>query len=67
MFFLLLAGDVIGARRMDTHFEGAVALGAKLDFKGDITASVDKIVGTEILLDEPSIATRKPATNVCFV
>lgn len=48
-------GDVIGARRMDTHFEGAVALGAKLDFKGDITASVDKIVGTEILLDEPSV------------
>jgi UDP-N-acetylglucosamine 1-carboxyvinyltransferase len=48
-------GDVIGARRMDTHFEGATTLGAKLRFEGDIIGEVDKIVGNEILMDEPSV------------
>ena len=48
-------GDVIGARRMDTHFEGVTALGAKLKFEGDIIGEVKKVVGAEILMDEPSV------------
>lgn len=48
-------GDVIGARRIDTHFEGVKALGAKLSFENNIIGEVDKIVGTEILMDEPSV------------
>jgi len=48
-------GDVIGARRIDTHFEGAIALGATLNFGSPIKGSVDKIKGTDVFLDEPSV------------
>ncbi|MDB2447206.1 UDP-N-acetylglucosamine 1-carboxyvinyltransferase [bacterium] len=48
-------GDVIGARRMDTHFDGAKALGATLKFEGNILGEAKKIVGAEILMDEPSV------------
>ena len=48
-------GDAIGHRRLDTHFEGFKALGAKaktgkkaLSFKGALR-------GAELLLDEPSV------------
>lgn len=48
-------GDVIGARRMDTHIEGARALGAEITYSGSIKGKIDKIVGTEIIMDEPSV------------
>lgn len=48
-------GDVIGARRIDTHFEGAAALGAELEFGSPIRGRVKKIVGADIYLDEPSV------------
>jgi UDP-N-acetylglucosamine 1-carboxyvinyltransferase len=48
-------GDVIGARRIDTHFEGASALGAELEFGSPIKGRVKKIIGTDIYLDEPSV------------
>jgi UDP-N-acetylglucosamine 1-carboxyvinyltransferase len=48
-------GDVIGARRIDTHFEGAIALGAELEFGSPIKGRVTKIIGTDIYLDEPSV------------
>ena len=48
-------GDVIGARRIDTHWEGIEALGGKLDLQRIITGEMDKIVGTDIFMDEPSV------------
>ena len=48
-------GDVIGARRIDSHFEVIEALGGKLIFGNPIIGTIDKIVGTEVYLDEPSV------------
>ena len=51
----LPGGDVIGARRIDTHWEGITALGGKLVLDQRIEGRIDKIKGCEILLDEPSV------------
>lgn len=51
----LPGGDVIGARRIDTHWEGIEALGGVLHLDRHITGSIDRIVGTEIFMDEPSV------------
>jgi UDP-N-acetylglucosamine 1-carboxyvinyltransferase len=48
-------GDVIGARRIDTHWEGIEALGGTLTLDRVITGRMQKIVGTEIFMDEPSV------------
>jgi UDP-N-acetylglucosamine 1-carboxyvinyltransferase len=49
-------GDLIGARRIDTHLEGAISLGAKLKFGSEmISGSIKKLKGAEIYLDEPSV------------
>jgi UDP-N-acetylglucosamine 1-carboxyvinyltransferase len=48
-------GDVIGMRRIDTHFDGARALGASLEFGHPMVGSIEKIIGSEIYLDEPSV------------
>ena len=51
-------GDKIGRRKLDTHFEGLVKLGAnfKYDYKNyryNVTAN--KLKGSYILLDQPSV------------
>lgn len=51
----LPGGDVIGARRIDSHWEGFIALGAKLDFGPPITGQLKKALGTDIYMDEPSV------------
>lgn len=51
----LPGGDVIGARRIDTHWEGIEALGGKLTLDRHIVGSMPKIVGAEIYMDEPSV------------
>ena len=51
-------GDKIGRRRLDTHFEGFIKLGAKFNYNKEdyfYTVSSDKLRGTEMLLDEPSV------------
>lgn len=48
-------GDVIGARRIDSHFEGIEALGGILEFGNPIVGSIKKIKGADIYLDEPSV------------
>ena len=48
-------GDVIGARRIDTHWEGIEALGGVLHLDRHITGTMERIVGTEIFMDEPSV------------
>ncbi|MGB3608329.1 MAG: UDP-N-acetylglucosamine 1-carboxyvinyltransferase [Psychroserpens sp.] len=51
-------GDKIGRRRLDTHFEGFINLGAKFRYnKEDLFYGVeaDKLKGTYMLLDEASV------------
>ena len=51
-------GDKIGRRRLDTHFEGFIKLGAKLDFKTHkhfFGVVAKKLKGANMLLDEASV------------
>ncbi|APR64927.1 UDP-N-acetylglucosamine 1-carboxyvinyltransferase [Borrelia anserina] len=48
-------GDVIGKRRLDTHFYGLGKLGAKLIESERIVLEIDKLVGAEMFLDEASV------------
>jgi UDP-N-acetylglucosamine 1-carboxyvinyltransferase len=51
-------GDKIGRRRLDTHFEGFMKLGAKFRFNKEdhfYGVEADKLVGTYMLLDEASV------------
>ena len=49
-------GDVIGRRRLDTHFEGLDALGIGMAWKGDaFRLRRRKFRGADILLDEASV------------
>jgi UDP-N-acetylglucosamine 1-carboxyvinyltransferase len=51
-------GDKIGRRRLDTHFEGLIQLGAKFNYnKEDYFYSVEaeKLIGSNLLLDEASV------------
>ncbi len=48
-------GDVIGRRRLDTHFLGFEALGADVDVDGNFVIEAKKLEGADILLDEPSV------------
>ncbi|MDT8367736.1 MAG: UDP-N-acetylglucosamine 1-carboxyvinyltransferase [Longimicrobiales bacterium] len=48
-------GDVIGRRRMDTHFLAFRALGAEVELTSDYTIRGKTLTGAEIFLDEPSV------------
>ena len=51
-------GDKIGRRRLDTHFEGFMKLGAKFRFNKEdhfYGVEADKLKGTYMLLDEASV------------
>ncbi|MDG1023721.1 MAG: UDP-N-acetylglucosamine 1-carboxyvinyltransferase [Flavobacteriaceae bacterium] len=51
-------GDKIGRRRLDTHFEGLIKLGASFNYnKEDYFYSVEakKLIGSDMLLDEASV------------
>ena len=51
----LPGGDVIGARRIDTHWEGIETLGGELKLDHSIKGKMNKIIGTDVYLDEPSV------------
>lgn len=48
-------GDVIGRRRMDTHFLAFEALGATVTLEGGFSISAPELKGTDMFLDEPSV------------
>lgn len=49
-------GCAIGTRRIDLHLKGLEALGAKIDeSEGTIICVAGRLVGTEIMLDFPSV------------
>jgi UDP-N-acetylglucosamine 1-carboxyvinyltransferase len=48
-------GDVIGRRRLDTHFLALTELGAKVKTSGSFVFSARKLKGADIFLDEASV------------
>ena len=51
-------GDKIGRRRLDTHFEGFIRLGATLRYNKDESfygVEAEELIGTDMLLDEASV------------
>ena len=51
-------GDKIGRRRLDTHFEGFIRLGAKFRYNEEESfygVEAEELIGTEMLLDEASV------------
>ncbi len=54
-------GDVIGRRRVDTHFLAFEALGAELIVGEQFTLSAKALVGADIFLDEPSVTATENA------
>ena len=51
-------GDKIGRRRLDTHFEGFISLGAKFRYNKEdhfYGVEAEKLKGTQMLLDEASV------------
>ena len=54
-------GDVIGRRRMDTHFLAFEALGAELSLNGGFSITASRLEGTRFFLDEPSVTATENA------
>jgi UDP-N-acetylglucosamine 1-carboxyvinyltransferase len=54
-------GDVIGRRRLDTHFLAFSALGATVGVNGDFHLNADRLNGADILLDEASVTATENA------
>lgn len=48
-------GDVIGRRRLDTHFLALQELGAKITADRQYDFRCDKLIGADVFLDEPSV------------
>ena len=48
-------GDVIGRRRLDTHFLALERMGVELDFGETIQMKTRGLTGSDIFLDEPSV------------
>ena len=48
-------GDVIGRRRLDTHLDGMVQLGAKLNTGKSYVLEAQKLKGADLFLDEASV------------
>lgn len=54
-------GDVIGRRRLDTHFLALSALGARVEIDGTFKMTANKLVGVELFLDEASVTATENA------
>lgn len=54
-------GDVIGRRRLDTHFLALKELGARIEIDGLITVQSNKLAGADIFLDEASVTATENA------
>ncbi len=54
-------GDVIGRRRLDTHFLAFEALGAQIETNDVYRVRADKLSGSELFLDEASVTATENA------
>ena len=54
-------GDVIGRRRLDTHFHAFEALGAHVSLDGSYEVRSGRLMGTDMFLDEASVTATENA------
>jgi UDP-N-acetylglucosamine 1-carboxyvinyltransferase len=54
-------GDVIGRRRVDTHFLALEQLGAEVTVNGDFALRATTLRGADVFLDEPSVTATENA------
>ncbi|MDA3851550.1 MAG: UDP-N-acetylglucosamine 1-carboxyvinyltransferase [Spirochaetaceae bacterium] len=54
-------GDVIGRRRLDTHFLALNELGGRVEVDGVFTITANKLVGVDLFLDEASVTATENA------
>ena len=54
-------GDVIGHRRLDTHFLAFTELGARVSSDGVYKVTANKLVGVDLFLDEASVTATENA------
>jgi UDP-N-acetylglucosamine 1-carboxyvinyltransferase len=54
-------GDVIGRRRLDTHFLALKELGARVQIDGQISLQANKLAGADLFLDEASVTATENA------
>jgi UDP-N-acetylglucosamine 1-carboxyvinyltransferase len=54
-------GDVIGRRRLDTHFHVLKELGASFTLDANYELRADRLVGADVFLDEPSVTATENA------
>lgn len=54
-------GDVIGRRRLDTHFLALKQLGAEITVNRTYRFAADRLVGADVFLDEPSVTATENA------
>jgi len=54
-------GDVIGRRRLDTHFLALEELGVRITVNGKFEFTANKLVGADIFLDEASVTATENA------
>lgn len=54
-------GDVIGRRRVDTHFLALQELGARIEINGTFNFTANKLAGADIFLDETSVTATENA------
>jgi len=54
-------GDVIGRRRLDTHFLAFKELGARIEVNGVFSLQANKLVGADLFLDEASVTATENA------
>jgi UDP-N-acetylglucosamine 1-carboxyvinyltransferase len=60
-------GDVIGRRRLDTHFLALKELGAEVEIGGVYRIRCRALVGADIFLDEPSVTATENALMAAAV
>jgi len=54
-------GDIIGRRRLDTHFLAFSTLGARIDIDGMYKITANKLIGDDLFLDEASVTATENA------
>ena len=54
-------GDVIGRRRLDTHFLALEELGARVEIDDQYTFTAPRLIGADIFLDEASVTATENA------
>ena len=54
-------GDVIGRRRVDTHFLALAALGAEIRTNGHYSFRAERLTGADVFMDEPSVTATENA------